>query len=185
MKKISKIDTCSQSFNDEQDDDEYDYEEGDVNNEKVIDENITFIPEEDILKEREKMIQEAIEKLYLERDQAILAMIFYEWNIDNLDNWYEDVDTNKSKSGIDLSEETKEKLAQNGVVANGDTCLTCMEEKNDTFFSLTCGHQFCGDCWTEYLKEKLKNPLGCLSVKCQQSGCTCIVPESIYKREIR
>ena len=51
-KEIGKINTCSQSFNDEQDDYEYEYEEGDENNDKVIDESITVIPEEDILKEK-------------------------------------------------------------------------------------------------------------------------------------
>lgn len=178
--------TNAQTYNNEEDEDEYEYEEDDLNNNnKNTDETITFIPEEDILKEREKMIQETIEKLYLERDQAILAMIHYEWNLDNLDNWYEDVDTNKSQSGIDLSAETKEKLEKDGVISNGNECLTCCEEKNDSFFSLVCGHQFCGECWKEYLKEKLKNPLGCLFAKCQQSGCTCIVPEDIYKKFIK
>ena len=169
-KNISKNNNInSQNFNEETEEYEYEYEEADLNNNNNLttDENITFIQEEDILKEREKMIEEAIEKLFLERDQAILAMIYYEWNLDNLDNWYEDVDINKAKAGIDLSQETKELLQKEGVVSNGDTCLTCFEEKNDTFFSLICGHQFCGDCWIEYLKEKLKTPLGCLSVKCQ------------------
>ena len=187
-KNISKNNNInSQNFNEETEEYEYEYEEADLNNNNNLttDENITFIQEEDILKEREKMIEEAIEKLFLERDQAILAMIYYEWNLDNLDNWYEDVDINKAKAGIDLSQETKELLQKEGVVSNGDTCLTCFEEKNDTFFSLICGHQFCGDCWLEYLKEKLKTPLGCLSVKCQQSGCTCIVPEAVYKKFIK
>ena len=174
----------SQSFNEYQEDIDYEFDEGDFNN-QITDENITFIPEADILSEREKMIQEAIEKLFLERDQAILAMIYFEWNIDNLDNWYEDVDLNRAKAGIELSPKTKELLKQRGVIENGDYCLTCYEEKNDTFFSLSCGHQFCGDCWTEYLKEKLKNPLGALSALCQQSGCTCVVPEEIYKKFIK
>ena len=174
----------SQSFNDETDEYEYEFEETDLNK-QVTDENTNFIPEEDILKERENMIQEAIEKLFLERDQAILAMIYFEWNIDNLDNWYEDIDNNKAKAGIELSPQTIEKFKKEGVESNGNICLTCFDEKNDTFFSLVCGHQFCGECWTEYLKEKLKNPLGCLSVKCQQSGCTCIVPESVYKKFIQ
>ena len=184
MTDVQMKENTTQSLNDDQDDAEYEYEEEDVNTNKVIDETITFIPEEDILKEREKMIQETIEKLFLERDQAILAMIHYEWNLDNLDNWYEDVDTNKSQSGIDLSNETKEKLEKEGIESNGNTCLTCFEEKNDTFFSLNCGHQFCGECWKEYLLEKLKNPLGCLFAKCQQAGCTCIVPEDVYKKFI-
>ena len=172
----------SQSFNDYQEDIDYEIGDDDLGN-QITDENITFIQEEDVLKEREKMIQEAIEKLCLKRPEAILAMINFEWNIDCLDSWYDDdVDKNRAKAGIELSPKTKELLKQQNVPVNGDYCLTCFEEKNDTFFSLSCGHQFCGDCWTEYLKEKLKNPLGALSVKCQQIGCTCIVPEEVYKK---
>ena len=78
----------SQSFNEIQDDYDYEFDEGDLNN-QITDEDVTFIPEADILKEREKLIKEAKEKLFLERDQAILAMIYYEWQSDNLDNWYQ------------------------------------------------------------------------------------------------
>jgi ariadne-1 len=181
-KTVSKNST--QSFNEYyQEDYDYEFEEGDLNN-QITDENTVFIEEKNIMKEREKMIQEAMEKLFLERPQAILAMIYLEWNIDKLDNWYEDVDQNRYKAGIELSPKTKEYLKSKGVVENADYCATCYETKDDTFFSLSCGHQFCGDCWTEYLKEKLKNPLGCLSVKCQHSGCTCIVPEEVYRKFI-
>ena len=107
----------SQSFNDYQDD--YDYEYEDLNN-QINEDNIDFIPESEILKERENLILEAKDKLFLERDQAILAMIYYEWKEDNLDNWYEDVDKNRVKAGIDLSPETRKTLELEGVVSNGD-----------------------------------------------------------------
>ena len=123
----------SQSFNDYyQDDIDYEIDEGDLNN-QITDENITFIPEDDILKEREKMIQEAMEKLFLERAQAILVLIYFEWNVDKFDLWYEDVDNYRVKAGIELSPSNKELLKQRGVPENGDFCLTCYEEKNDTF----------------------------------------------------
>ena len=147
-KTVSKNST--QSFNEYyQEDYDYEFEEGDLNN-QITDENTVFIEEKNIMKEREKMIQEAMEKLFLERPQAILAMIYLEWNIDKLDNWYEDVDQNRYKAGIELSPKTKEYLKSKGVVENADYCATCYETKDDTFFSLSCGHQVCGDCWIEY-----------------------------------
>ena len=171
----------SSSFNDYQEEIDYEIGDEDLGN-QITDENTVFIQEEDILKEREKMIHEAEEKLFLERPEAILAMIYFEWNLDKLDVWYEDVDNNRIKAGMDLSPKTKALFKQQGVPENGDSCLTCYEEKNDTFYSLNCGHQFCGDCWFEYLKEKLKNPLGALTTTCQKYGCTCIVPEGVIKK---
>ena len=183
-KKSSKLKSSSSNSNDYQDYDyDYDYEEELAI--PVTYETINFISESDILSEREKMISEATEKLFLERNQAILAMIYYKWNIDNLDNWYEDVDQNKVNAGIELSPKKIEEFKQKGIESFGDTCLVCFEEKNDDFYSLSCGHQFCSGCWEEYLTEKLKTPLGALQVKCQQEGCTCIVPEEIYKKFIK
>jgi ariadne-1 len=184
-KKSSKVKSGSDNFNDYQDYDyDYDEYEEEIAN-TITDEAINFISESDILSEREKMILEATEKLFLERNQAILAMIYYKWNIDNLDNWYEDVDQNKVNAGIELSPKKIEEFKQKGIESFGDTCLVCFEEKNDDFYSLSCGHQFCAGCWEEYLTEKLKTPLGALQVKCQQEGCTCIVPEETYKKFIK
>jgi hypothetical protein len=83
--------------------DDYDYDEEDLNVQVTDEENI-FMEESDIISEREKIIKEAMEKLFLERNEAILVMIYYEWNLDKLDNWYEDVDQNRIKAGLELSE---------------------------------------------------------------------------------
>ena len=187
LKKTNSKSYGSQSFGEYQDyeyDYNYEYNEDDLNT-KITSENIDFIEESDILEEREKAILEAEEKLFLERNQAILAMIFYEWNLDRLDNWYEDIDKNKVNAGIELSEQTKEKFKKQGVESYGNNCLTCFEEKNDGFYSLSCGHQFCSDCWEEYLKEKLKSPLGALQTRCPQYECTCIVGEEVFKKFIK
>ena len=52
-----------------------------------------------------------------------------------------------------MSEKVKKQLKNEGVESFGTTCLTCYEDQNENFFSLSCGHQFCADCWEEYLKE--------------------------------
>lgn len=145
---------------------DYDYDnfdENDLNN-QIITNEYNFLEEDEIIKEREKVIKEAMEKLFLNKDDAILAMIYFQWNVDKLDNWYENVDENKIKAGIELSKKTLEKLKKEGVESNGQNCLVCFEDKNDKFFSLKCGHQFCPDCWIEYLKEKIKSPFSALQV---------------------
>ena len=175
--------------NDEYNEDYEDYEEYDNNenekNNKNINDELNFIEECEIIKERENDISLAQEKLFLKREDAILALILYEWNMDILDNWYENIEENKIKAGIKLSEDIRKKLANNGINTNGDFCLICEEKKNSTFFSLNCGHQFCEYCWTEYLKEKIKSPLNALKVKCPQMGCTCIVYENLYSKFLK
>ena len=166
---------------------DYDYDnfdENDLNN-QIITNEYNFLEEDEIIKEREKVIKEAMEKLFLNKDDAILAMIYFQWNVDKLDNWYENVDENKIKAGIELSKKTLEKLKKEGVESNGQNCLVCFEDKNDKFFSLKCGHQFCPDCWIEYLKEKIKTPLSALQVHCPQENCTLIVYEKLYSKFLK
>ena len=171
----------SQNGDDDIYNEDYAYEEEDLGN-KIVSNEIDFLDEHQIMKEREKVIEEAKEKLFLERDDAILAMIYLQWKVDKLDNWYDNVDENKIKAGIELSEKKKKELIKDGIESNGLNCLICFEDKNDTFFSLSCGHQFCSGCWTEYLKEKIKTPLSALLAKCPQNGCTCVVYEKIYRK---
>ena len=161
-----------------------DYLEDNVDDKIVVDHN-TFIKEDEILKEREKVISEAMEKLFLNREQAILAMIYYQWNLDKLDTWYEDVDKNKVLVGLELSPAKKKELLDKGVEENGENCLICFEDKNDNFFALDCGHEFCKDCWKGYLEEKLKSPLSALQATCPQEGCTCIVYENLFKKFLK
>ena len=176
-------DNCNDIYNDEY----YMYDENDLGNNNIIvsSEEIEFLEEREIIKEREKVIEEAVEKLFLQRDDAILAMIYLEWQTNKIERWYDSAEEYKFKAGIQLSEKTKEKLKQDGIESNGGNCLVCFEEKNESFFSLNCGHQFCADCWKEYLKEKIKSPLSALQAKCPQNGCTCVVYEKIYSKYLK
>lgn len=175
------------------DDFDYDYNL-DENNEEEEENKINytefegtiFLNESEIIKEREKMISEAKEILFLERDDTILVMIYYQWNYEKLDNWYENAEQNRINAGIELSKELTEQFKNEKVESNGNICLICEEENNNNnLFSLNCGHQFCDYCWSEYLKEKIKYPLNALQVKCPQQNCTCVVYEKFYSKFLK
>ena len=145
-----------------------------------------FLKESEILEERENVISEAKEKLFLKREDAILAMIYYKWNLDKLDDWYENIEENKVKAGIELSKITEKNMKKKGILSNGNNCLICQEKKkNNNFLGLNCNHQFCITCWEEYLKEKIKYPLEALYAHCPQNGCTCIVYEHLYSKLLK
>ena len=93
-----------------------------------------FLRAGEILQEREKMISEICEKLFLKRGDAILAMIYYKWNVDKLDDWYENIEENKAKAGIDLSKIIDKKLKEEGIPSDEDYCLICEEKKKIIIF---------------------------------------------------
>ena len=119
-------------------DEDYSNEECEIIYEKISseDNSIEFFEENEsiIIKERKIIINEAIEQLGLSEDEAILAMIYLEWKRDVINDWYNNADENRIKSGLELSEETKEKLKKEGIESNGNICLICSNEKSDSFF---------------------------------------------------
>jgi len=169
----------------EENDYNYEFEENNQQEKKLIQNEIIFLDESEINKERNKIIDEAKEYLFLNDDEAKLAMIYYNWNIDKLENWFQNVDENRIKAGIDICKESDTELKKKGIISNSEYCLICYEEKNENFFSLKCGHQFCADCWTEYLQEKIKSPLSALYATCPQNGCNLIVFERIFKKYLK
>ena len=103
------MDDDNDGFDDDMNNEEYYVDEENDLGGKIVSNGIEFLDESEIIKERENVIQEAIEKLFLDRDNAILAMIYLEWKLNKIESWYDDLNNNKVKAGIELSEETKEK----------------------------------------------------------------------------
>ena len=60
-------------------------------------------------------------------------------------------------------------------------CGICFEKiDSPANVSLKCGHYFCIDCWTDYLKEKIINA-NVIKILCMQHGCTTILDSKFIK----
>lgn len=174
----------------QEEDYEINYEPDDLDLEPQQSYNI--VKNEDLNTLREKIISEFIDKTYMERDDSIIALINYQWNLDKInDDWYNDVDGNRKKFGIDLDEKNQKDLKNEGVETNTDYCLICFCEfesgdidqqnsNNLESFSLKCKHNFCLDCFNGYIIDKLDDYFGCLNATCPQGGCSLKIPESIF-----
>lgn len=146
--------------------------------------------EDDTNKLREETIAYALNKVQLERDNLILALIYYKWDADNLgDGFYDDPDKNSHNAGIELSPKAIKELEKAGVKSHNDACSICMTsskelDKND-FYGLSCYHNFCKDCWLEYLTERLNEINSVVFTPCPQFGCNCIVTESVFLKTLK
>jgi ariadne-1 len=141
----------------------------------------------EIDKLRDNFITEAMEFTSLNKPDAILALIYFNWNLEKLkDTWFEeDPVTGKylELSGIKQTQtlivynNTKEILSH--------ICLVCFSPSTtDTpFSSLSCNHKLCTSCWKDYLKLHINmwNHRQALSTKCPQQNCNLTLPENFVK----
>ncbi|KAL3937714.1 MAG: hypothetical protein SGARI_002012 [Bacillariaceae sp.] len=67
---------------------------------------------------------------------------------------------------------------------NDKICLVCMDEigSDDEFLGMGCGHDFCRDCWGDYLVNAIQHEgATCMDATCPQADC----PEVITELELR
>lgn len=139
---------------------------------------------------RKKLITEFIDQTYLERDEAIIALIYYKWNLDKInDDWYNDVDGNRKLFGIDQDENSIKELKKQKAETNTNYCLICylpVDNKNKSdCFALRCNHVFCNDCWEGFIVSLLDDYFCCLYSTCPQKGCNLKIPESVFLKNLK
>eukprot|EP01098_Paradermamoeba_levis_P006157 TRINITY_DN2558_c0_g1_i1.p1 TRINITY_DN2558_c0_g1~~TRINITY_DN2558_c0_g1_i1.p1 ORF type:complete len:460 (-),score=80.00 TRINITY_DN2558_c0_g1_i1:255-1604(-) len=111
-------------------------------------------------------------------DIAELLLVFYKWNVDQIQtNYFEDPDDVCRKAGVlyraDSSSIPKEKFVIE--------CAICMEDvPSSQIFRLGCGHEpYCMTCWKLHIREKMKE--GMFFVNCMRPKCRILLSDSAYK----
>ena len=63
-----------------------------------------------------------------------------------------------------------------------DDCEVCMANKKvNMYLSLKCEHQFCRECWENYLKEKVNNGI-VVDIKCMENKCNEILTQGDIRK---
>jgi len=166
---------------------DYQYESGinDYHNNLQRENSYMILKSSDIEKLKSRIIEEAREFTSLSKEEATVVLIQYQWNIEKFRHlWYENVDENKKRCGIELTNQAKLELeSYNKKRSDTDVnkCRICeISEIDSTAYSLKCGHKFCSDCWKEYVYYKMEDTFTCILATCPQMGCNIIVPESVF-----
>ena len=130
-----------------------------------------------------ELINEVIELNFLSYDQAIIVLIYFEWNLAKVnDLWYENVELNRQKCGLDMSPATLKTLEKHNISPYNTECLVCYEDiTDDNSFALDCKHFFCNDCWVEYLRASTLDLYTTCGQTCPQKGCSLVIQYSVWK----
>ena len=163
---------------------ENEYEYPDINTDTTAE--YEMLKPDELRKKRDEQIEEFQEFSYLSRDEAIIVLINYQWNYEKLTSfWYENVELNKIKCGIEISPKAKKEIdkyyKENNIQEK--TCLVCFSEmEGEELLSLKCNHTLCKDCYTEYLLSRLEDPLTLIASPCPLKQCNLIVYESLFEK---
>ena len=158
----------------------------DMDENEIVEGKYEFLTMDEMDKEREKKIDEFIQYSNLPKAKAELVLMNNNWNIDILMNdWYDKMQKIMENSGIAQTPLSQKKLDEyfkkHKVPKN--FCLVCETEiEPGDVVCLECNHQFCSDCFREYLKEKSKDQLTLLATKCPMQYCNFQVHSEVIKR---
>ncbi|THH10672.1 hypothetical protein EW145_g1168 [Phellinidium pouzarii] len=56
-------------------------------------------------------------------------------------------------------------------------CQICFDDEQTEMLALSCGHKFCVDCWSTFIRSKIREE-GEINVGCMASDCSLIAPDS-------
>jgi len=125
---------------------------------------------------REKQISEAIEVLKIERNIAEVLLTKYSWDLEKLIlDFFENSD--KIYDLVDIKKKKKKKKENKSM-----ECSVCLDVINEgDFASLECQHNFCTNCWSDYLKLNI-NEGQTIGIMCMQKDCNQTVPSQIIRQ---
>ena len=129
-------------------------------------------------------------KLDMDDDKIISILRHYNWNFRDIKKITEEV---SHEIGLQFNQNLVKKypdINDSCADKNGNTCSICYCEFNKydkkmRADSLSCGHQYNGECWTHYLDDKVKSEgKMCVFAKCPQLHCNVVVPHSFFLKHV-
>ena len=139
---------------------------------KTNERKFTTLTEGEIFENMEYELKETRDLLHLEENHQINAILkFYRWNTEKVLQDYGDLglDGILKKVGL-LIDDKHDQNQQIGL------CESCYEDDVELVKYDICGHQYCANCWKEYITSQI-NQGNSHYIHCMSFGCKAILGE--------
>jgi ariadne-1 len=123
------------------------------------------------------LVREVSDLLAINQEVSQILLRQFKWNKERLlEVYYNNPDKVMVDAGLDLFSSNPQG-ADAAIV-----CRICGDEvgPNDAF-GLGCGHNFCKDCYCQYLRVQISEGPQCVCATCPEHKCTQMVPYSAFK----
>ncbi|KAK6245348.1 hypothetical protein QUC31_000144 [Theobroma cacao] len=137
--------------------------------------NYTVLKEADIRHRMEDSIGEVSGVLSISKVEASILLLHYNWSVGKVhDSWFTDEGEARKKAGLVVKPLIE--LPDHGDIL----CRICFESySRDGIKSTVCGHPYCSDCWSSYIKTAIADGPGSLLLKCPEPSCRAAVGEDM------
>ncbi|CAN1189019.1 Probable E3 ubiquitin-protein ligase ARI11 [Linum perenne] len=131
------------------------------------------IGKDDIERRLEGLIAEITSSLSVPRAPAVVLLVSNKWYSELIqENWFSDEEKMRRFLGLTM-------VASSSSAATEIYCKICWERISiPDFISLDCGHNFCNECWRQYIKVGVGDGIACLTLRCPEPKCYVLVPKS-------
>ncbi|CAN1332273.1 Probable E3 ubiquitin-protein ligase ARI5 [Linum perenne] len=131
------------------------------------------IGKDDIERRLEGLIAEITSSLSVPRAPAVVLLVSNKWYSELVqENWFSDEEKMRRFLGLTM-------VASSSSAATEIYCKICWERISiPDFISLDCGHNFCNECWRQYIKVGVGDGIACLTLRCPEPKCYVLVPKS-------
>lgn len=127
-------------------------------------------------------VQSISEALNIPHSAAVISLRKYNWDRQRL---LDSFITNKDECTVEAGVYHKciESSSQNHT-RSGSMCAICFDDdmQSDQMYSMPCGHAFCVDCWTGYVRAKMGDGPSCLCSTCPDTQCKELITEEEVQR---
>jgi len=127
----------------------------------------------DIQAHQDKQIEEISSILGQPSEASAILLRYLRWNKERLiETYMERPEALLDSAGLgpDNGQIPKTKVVQ------GFTCSICYEDEPGLeTYAMRCGHQYCVDCYRQYLAQKIKDEGEAARIQCPTTGCNRIV----------
>ncbi|KAG9124998.1 hypothetical protein FRC07_009404 [Ceratobasidium sp. 392] len=120
----------------------------------------------------------------LDLPTAMMFLRYMNWNKEQaIEKFVEDQQGMLRKAGIVPSPDSASSSKPKSSKSEPFMCPVCCDEQPEKVLSLACGHQFCSECWTQYLEGKIRGE-GEVQLACMAEKCKVLVPDAFVFEQI-
>uniref|UniRef100_A0A7S1YGL0 RBR-type E3 ubiquitin transferase n=1 Tax=Grammatophora oceanica TaxID=210454 RepID=A0A7S1YGL0_9STRA len=145
--------------------------------------SIRMLPCDELVPVMKNRIRDATEVLEVPASAAAVLLREFNWSKERLlERFYEDPDKLQRKVGVyfrchPVVKKVPKRLTRANSKSVAASCEICYESDGIKMLSMPCGHEFCTECWSDFVGNALEEGPSCVRKTCPQAKCTEVVTE--------